>query len=374
MSSRVPPAQRILRPMFRPPSLPTLTAEGEGFLTPEPRLHYLAGPTPGPGETVAIAPGLHWLRMPMPLDLNHINLWLIEDGDGCTLIDTGLAATMCTAVWERLEASFLRERPLRRILLTHFHPDHIGCAAWLQRRHQVPVRMAARALPAARFLMEDPTQAERAAMAAYFTAHGMEAADAFVEELWSLRPGAQIRGLPRIDAPLAAGEIVTVGAWRFEVIETDGHAIAHQGFYSREPQLLIAGDQLLPAISPNISLSAADWGQDPLGDYLQSLEVLGRLPQETLVLPSHGRPYRGLHARASDLRAHHQEHLELLRGQLATPHSACALVPVMFGRQLKGLHQMFGLYECVAHLEHLVGRGEAVRESTAQGAYRYRRA
>ena len=113
----------------------------------------------------------------MPIDLNHINLWLIEEADGFTLIDTGLAASMCTGVWEQLEASLLRARPLRRILLTHFHPDHIGCAAWLQRRHGVPVRLAARALPAAGLLVEGPSPARRAATVAYFTAHGMPEAE-----------------------------------------------------------------------------------------------------------------------------------------------------------------------------------------------------
>ena len=166
----------------------------------------MAEPTPEPGATVAIAAGLYWLRMPLPIDLNHINLWLLEDGDGFTLIDTGLAASMCTAVWEQLEATLLRRRPLRRILLTHFHPDHIGCAAWLQRRHGVPVRMAARAMPAARWLIDGPTPAERAQLVDYFAAHGMDAADAFVQQLQGLRSGSQVRGMPEITAPLAADD------------------------------------------------------------------------------------------------------------------------------------------------------------------------
>jgi glyoxylase-like metal-dependent hydrolase (beta-lactamase superfamily II) len=352
----------------------TLTAEGQGFTTPEPRLQYVAEPTPGPGGTVMIAPGIHWLRMPMPLDLDHINLWLIEDGDGYTLIDTGLAAAMCTAVWATLEAVLLRSRPLRRILLTHFHPDHIGCAAWLQQRHGVPVRIAARALAPARLLIEGAGAAERAAMVAYFTAHGMPEAEAFVHRLASIRTRSPASGMPRIDAPLVAGEVVAAGSWRFEVIETDGHATAHHSFYSGSPGLLISGDQVLPNISPNISLGVTDWGQDPLGEYLNSLDRLEALPEHTLVLPSHGRPFRGLRARTADLRAHHHEHLALLREQLSAPQSAFALLPVQFGRRLAGLHLMLGLLECVAHLEHLVRRGEALRQSAPDGAFRYSRA
>jgi glyoxylase-like metal-dependent hydrolase (beta-lactamase superfamily II) len=352
----------------------TLTAEGQGFTTPEPRLQYLAEPTPGPGGTVMIAPGIHWLRMPMPLDLDHINLWLIEDGEGYTLIDTGLAAAMCTAVWETLEATLLRIRPLRRILLTHFHPDHMGCAAWLQQRHGVPVRIAARALAPARRLIEGPDAAERAATVAYFSAHGMPEAAAYVQRLASIRIRSPASGMPRVEAPLVAGEMIAAGDWRFAVIEADGHAPAHHSFYSASPALLISGDQVLPGISPNIPLGVTEWGQDPLGDYLSSLDRLEALPEHTLVLPSHGRPFRGLRARTADLRAHHHEHLALLREHLTAPQNAFALLPALFGRRLAGLHLMLGLLECVAHLEHLVRRGEALRQAGPEGALRYLRA
>jgi glyoxylase-like metal-dependent hydrolase (beta-lactamase superfamily II) len=349
----------------------TLTTEGQGFATPEPRLHYVTESTPQAGGTMEIAPGIHWLRMPMPMDLSHINLWLIEDGAGCTLIDTGLGVPMCTGVWEALEAGFLRTRPLQRILATHFHPDHLGCAGWLQQRHRVPMRIAARALPAARRMMNGADPRERAATVAYFIAHGMAEAGEFADRLFVPRPSVSISVMPEVDTPLQHAEIVAIGAWRFEVIETDGHAVGHQGFYSHDPRLLISGDQILPTISPNISLPASDWGQDPLGDYLASLDLLEGLPEDTLVLPSHGRPFRGLRARASDLRAHHHAHLRRLHECIATPLSAYALLPALFARRLQGMHLMMGLHECIAHLEHLVRRGEAVREGDSGSGFRY---
>jgi glyoxylase-like metal-dependent hydrolase (beta-lactamase superfamily II) len=350
-----------------------LTVEGARFTSAEPRLHYLGAGPPAPGGVLEIAPGIHWLRMPLPIDLNHINLWLIEDGTGYTLVDTGFPAESCTAVWETLETTVLRERPLQRILLTHYHPDHMGCAAWLQQRHSVPVRIAARALPAAQFIVDGPSPERREASVRYFIAHGMAGAREYLTMLAELNRRSPLRMMPQVTEPLVEGELLAVGDWRFSVIETDGHALAHQSLYSAEPALLISGDQILPTISPNISVSVADWGLDPLGDYLASLDRMEQLPAGTVVLPSHGRPFTGLHERIADLRAHHEQDLALLLGQLGEPRSAYELMPALYGRQLKGFNIYLGLHECIAHLEHLVRRGAATRTTSAAGAHRYRR-
>jgi len=181
-----------------------------------------------------------------------------------------------------------------------------------------------------------------------------------------------LRAMPKVAQPLTDGEVLKVGEWKFQVIETDGHALAHQGFFSSEPALLVSGDQILPTISPNVSLSQADWGLDPLGDYLASLDRLAELPPATIVLPSHGQPFLGLHERIADLRAHHLRDLKLLCAQTEDARSAYELLPVLYGRELKGFNIYLGLHECVAHLEHLVRRGAAVRETTTAGAFRYR--
>jgi glyoxylase-like metal-dependent hydrolase (beta-lactamase superfamily II) len=348
-----------------------LTFEGEADVTTEPRLHYAVDKAHALGTTFEILPGLHWLRMPLPIDLNHINLWLLEDGDGFTLIDTGIPASTCTAVWEQLESTLFAQRPLRRILLTHYHPDHMGCAGWLQARHRIPVRMASRALPSAQFMVDGPSAERREASVDYFGAHGMPQAREFFESLPLTRHASPVNRMPIVDEPLVDGERVTIGSREFEVIETDGHALGHQSFFSAAAGVLVSGDQILPTISPNISLSVADWGLDPLGDFLASLDRLEQLPADTLVLPSHGRPFRGLRARTADLRAHHHEHLDRLQAAIDMPKSSFELMPVLFGRRLFGFHQMLGLHECIAHVEHLVRRGRATRETGADGIHRY---
>jgi glyoxylase-like metal-dependent hydrolase (beta-lactamase superfamily II) len=223
------------------------------------------------------------------------------------------------------------------------------------------------------FMVHGPDAARLELSVLYFIAHGMTGARDYFPTLAGMHKKSPLKLFPEVTQHLQDGELLTVGDWRFEVIETAGHAVAHQSFFSAEPALLISGDQILPTISPNISVSQADWGLDPLGDYLASLDLLEKLPANTLVLPSHGRPFAGLHERIADLRAHHLDDLALLLGQLDKPRSAYDLMPVLYGRQLSGFNVALGLQECVAHLEHLVRREQAARATTPDGRYLYRR-
>jgi len=308
--------------------------------------------TPPPaGAALAVAPGVHWLRMPLPFALDHINLWLLEDESGCVAVDTGIALDAVKEAWK----SALTGRRLCRQIVTHFHPDHLGLAAWLEAETGAPLWMTQGEYLTAQAIAEGVAPFGVAAMLAFFRAHGLDA-----DRLAALeqRGNAYKRGVPAIPATfhrLADGDVLGIDGRDWRVIVGQGHAPEHASLYCETLGVLISGDMLLPRISTNISVFAAQPEADPLGLFLASLDRLTTLPADTLVLPSHGRPFRGLHARVAELREHHAARCaELLAACAARPRSAAELLPVLFGRPIEDAHQtMFAMGEAIAHLNHL---------------------
>jgi glyoxylase-like metal-dependent hydrolase (beta-lactamase superfamily II) len=340
----------------------------------DPALRYLTLPPPEPGTLAQVADGVHWIRFPLPMELDHINLWLIEDQGGFILIDTGLATEAGRAAWELLEQRVLATRPLRLIVITHLHPDHAGLAAWLQMRHRVPVWTSRETERQMRELLEHPTEQRLAARRTFFRSHGLVDADGLGASLTGERYRAHVSGVPEIEHhPRDADEVTwDSSTWRW--LATGGHAAGHLCLHQATRRLLITGDQILPTISPNVSLNAWSPDQDPLDSFLASLERFAALAPETLVLPSHGRPFVGLGARARELRDHHHEHLKRLLEACRQPRTATDVLQVLFRRKLAGFHLFLALGEAIAHLEYLARRGRVVRGTDAEGTIRYARA
>lgn len=336
-------------------------------------LEYSAAPPPAPGEIAPIADGVHWLRMPLPMELDHINLWLLEHDGGFVLIDTGLAGEACRSAWERLEASVLRAKPLRLIVLTHLHPDHAGLAAWLQERYAVPVWTSETTERQVRQLLQPPDDAELARRREFFRAHGVADLDGLGPSLTGERYRSAVSGLPEIAHHPRDGEETSWGGQPWRWLETDGHAAGHLCLYQSRGRVLVTGDQLLPTISPNVGLTVWSPDPDPLASYLASLERLSALDPATLVLPSHGRPFIGVRERSLELRNHHRRHLEQLLCACGEPRTAADLLRVLYRRELKGFHRVLALGEALAHLEYLARRGELVRRCE-EGIVRYHRA
>ncbi len=324
-------------------------------------LRFPVATPPGRGETLPIAPGVWWLRMPLPFALDHINLWLLEDGPGWTIVDAGYAMPETQAAWEQIFSQCLGERPVTRIIVTHFHPDHIGLAAWLAERWRAPLWITEKEWLYARVMSRGsddfgPLRRDFARRA------GLDAASS---ELFGDREKSYRRGVPTVPPAfrrIADGMSFAIGGREWRVIVGEGHAPELAMLYCAEAGVLISGDQVLPRISPNISVQAHEPAGDPLAQYLTSLAKLrAAVPAETLVLPSHNLPFFGLYARIDELAAHHRARCEELVAALDRPRSAVDLLPVLFRRPLDQHQTAFALGEALAHLRYLESSGMIAR-------------
>ena len=336
-------------------------------------LTYPSLELPASGASTCIAPGLHWIRMPLPIELDHINLWLLEHEQGFILIDTGLAAEACRTAWEQLERGPLRDRPLRLIVLTHLHPDHTGLAAWLQARHGAAVWTAEHTERQMRALIEPASDERLRARREFLRAHGLEVSETLSASLSGAGYRASVSGVPRVDQHPREPQEVRWGGRSWRWLETDGHALGHLCLHAPESALLICGDQLLPTISPNVSLILPEEDPNPLAAFLDSLERLATLDPATLVLPSHGRPFVGIGARARELRKHHERQLTQALEACSEPRTAHETLRFLFRRRLTGFHLLLALGEAIAHLEYLYRMGSLERATGADGLIRYAR-
>jgi glyoxylase-like metal-dependent hydrolase (beta-lactamase superfamily II) len=339
---------------------PSVTAEGEALLSDARKLRYSDVAPPSAGHVSRLSARLLWTRIPLPIDLNHINVWLIEDVDGYVAIDTGMGASMCKDAWEQIEKDLFVAKPLKAIFVTHIHPDHLGLAAWLQQRHRVPVWMSSRTHETAQIIFGNAAP-RGPAVEAFLRSHG---ADALAQMQTMFKPERFARmtsGMPEVERYVEDGEQLAWGASTWSAMRTDGHAEGHICLWCEQDNLLISGDQVLPTISPNISLMLIHGDPNPLNSYLSSLDRLRRLPVETLVLPSHGLPFYGLQHRVDDLKQHHETQLARLLESCVEPTTAYQALSVLFRRELAGMNLFLALGESIAHLEYLAYEGRMER-------------
>lgn len=344
-----------------------------------PLLEFPFPAPPGAGEVVEVMPGLAWLRMPLPFALDHINLWLLDEGDdGCTLVDCGFGDAPTRALWERHFATTIEGRRLARIVVTHYHPDHVGNAAWLAARYGAPVAMTHAEYMTGHAYARQFGGCTLAAGLDLFRRHGMDAAQLAAIEA---RGNAYLRAVPELPTTfdrLLDGEEIAAGGAAWRVVEGHGHSPEHVSLHSPGWGVLISGDMLLPKISTNVAVHAVEPDADPLGRFLASLAAFDALPADTLVLPSHGLPFRGIALRTAQLRAHHAARLEEIMAAVAAAPagsvSAAEAVPVLFRRELDVHQSAFAMGEAIAHLNHLWHSRRLVRRVAADGAIRFARA
>ncbi|MES2770386.1 MAG: MBL fold metallo-hydrolase [Pseudomonadota bacterium] len=315
-------------------------------------------PPPG-GDSIEVAPGVRWLRMPLPFALDHINLWLLADGDGWTIVDTGFASDAVKTCWETLLARLAQEAALpepkiKRIIVTHFHPDHFGLASWLQEKTKAPIYMTQGEYLTAHAVWHEIGGHSTEHTVNQFQQHGLDQARcaALAERRGAYRRGAP--NLPNSYCRLFDRDELTIGQHQWQVRAGFGHSPEHAALYCAELGVLISGDMLLPKISTNISVFAATPRANSLADYLDSLDDYRELPDTTFVLPSHGLPFYGMTARIDAQHAHHAERLDVLEACCTTPHSAADLLPSLFNNRTLDTHQtFFAMGEAIAHLNYL---------------------
>ncbi|MFV0383332.1 MBL fold metallo-hydrolase [Paracoccus sp. (in: a-proteobacteria)] len=324
---------------------------------------------PAEGQAVEIAEGVLWLRLPLPMALDHVNVYALEDGDGWAVVDTGMDSRRSREIWAALRAGPLAGRPVRRVIGTHHHPDHIGLAGWFMQTDDAELMMSRTAWLTARMLQLEVQERPTRQSLDFWRRAGMPAG--LLDKRASERPYNSadiVHPLPVGYTRLHEGQQISFGGRRWHVAMGDGHAPRHATFWSKDDDLVIGGDQLLPSISPNLGVYPTEPEADPVGEWLASCERLLPLAEARhLVLPGHKLPFTGLPERLRQLRDNHLGALARMEAALReSPRSAVGCFDILFKRQIGEAEFGLALVEAVAHVNHLRGRG-AIRQVGESG-------
>ena len=322
---------------------------------------------PAEGEAIEIAPGALWLRLPLPMALDHVNIYAFADADGWTIIDSGMASRRTRAIWQAMLDGPLAGRPVRRVIATHHHPDHIGLAGWFQDRGAELLTSRTAWLFARMLVLDEQARPSPQALA-FWTRAGMP--EGMIARRAAERPfnfADVVAPMPLGFTRVAEGQVLAFGGRRWRVAMGDGHAPEHLTLWSQDDDLVIGGDQLLPSISPNLGVYPTEPGADPVGDWLASCARLAGLAKDRhLVLPGHKLPFTGLPFRLAQMQDNHHAALDRLAAGLAdAPRTAVGCFDLLYRRSIAEGEFGLALVEAVAHLNRLAieGRARVVGES-----------
>jgi glyoxylase-like metal-dependent hydrolase (beta-lactamase superfamily II) len=339
-------------------------------------LHYPieAEPQTGDGSAIEIAPGVLWLRMPLFASLPWINVWAIAEEGGWTIVDTGLHSQKTIEAWQAAFAGPLGGAPVLRVVVTHMHPDHCGMAGWMTEHFKVPLYMSRLEYLTCRLMAADTGRKAPEEGIAFYRAAGWDAPplEGYKEKFGSF--GQMIYPLPASYRRISDGDLLRLGAHEWTVAVGNGHSPEHACLHCPGLKLFISGDQVLPRISSNVSVHPTEPEADPLSDWLGSLAmIVGRIPDDVLVLPAHNSPFKGLHARARELTESHRRGLARLEDMLTEPRRVIDVFGALFARPITSELLGMATGEAVAHLNYLSAAGRAIRESDKDGVWWWRK-
>ena len=330
---------------------------------------------PDPGQLIEVVDGVFWTRIDLgTYFLKHVNVYAFRDADGWTLVDTGFPGRHCREQWDALLAGPF-SGPVKRLICTHFHPDHVGQAAHIQQKTGCELWMSLGEWSYGRALMLGAQHRQTDGYVGWLRQVGMS--EAQLEGLGEQQRsspgmGSFIMGLAKEFREVRAGEVVHIGPYDWTVSIGAGHSPAPASFYSTDASTLVTGDQLLPHITPHVGIQFGQLGSDPLERYLKFLDDAQAYPASVLALPGHGFPFRNIAGRARQIADHHHGHIVRLVEALGEPKTVVDILPVLFKRQLDGFSMIMALTEATAHLEHMVNIGLVDRQTDGGGVNRYR--
>lgn len=336
-------------------------------------LNYPWPDPPAHGQAVEVAEGVLWLRFPLPMKLDHVNVYALDDGDGWTVVDTGFNSGKTRDLWQAVMDGPLAGKPVHRLVVTHHHPDHVGLAGWLQTEFGVELVTTRTAWLFARMLTLDVQTEMTAESIAFYKSAGMK--PEILAERMAERPfnfADIVHPLPSGFTRIKQGDVFRMGGRDWDVHIGNGHAPEQATFWSRDDNLVLSGDQILPSISPNIGVYPTEPEADPLADWLESCERLALLARpDHLVLGGHKLPFTGLPLRMRQLADNHHGALERLLEHLKTPGTADDCFLPLFKRMIGGAEYGMALVEAVAHVNHLYQTGAVTRSRRDDGAWLY---
>lgn len=341
----------------------------------DPLTYRFEDQVPEEGDATEVADGVYWIRLPLWGRLNHINVWLIRDYDGWTVVDTGINTDRAKECWEQVFAKYLDGKPVTRVIATHLHTDHTGNAGWITNKFDCPLWMSRSDFYMCKVMAADgPSDVPEDAIRFYRRAgFSEERLDRYRERFGQF--GASIAPLPAGYVRITDGQYIDIGGREWRAVIGHGHAPEHVCLYCPELKLIIAGDQILPKITPNVSVQPSEPDANPLRDWINSCaRFRDLLPPDLLVLPAHESLYEGVHERLTELIDWHEVALDKLYDLCEEPRRAVDTFPALFKSEITDMSYFPATGEAIAHLHCALERRMLTVSEDADGVAWWRQA